>query len=80
MSFMGIGACTLGYADDDVNAAVQEAIQNGNMCTLNAPEEVELASLMLELHPWAEMVRYSRGVVMPWRLQCVLHELRLTKT
>ena len=61
MSFMGIGACTLGYADDDVNAAVQEAIQNGNMCTLNAPEEVELASLMLELHPWAEMVRYSRG-------------------
>jgi len=61
MSFMGIGACTLGYADDDVNAAVYEAIQRGNMCTLNAPEEVKLASLMLELHPWAEMVRYSRG-------------------
>lgn len=61
MSFMGIGACTLGYADDDVNAAVQEAITNGNMCTLNAPEEVELANLLLDLHPWAEMVRYSRG-------------------
>ena len=61
MGFMGIGACTLGYADDYVNAAVQEAIINGSMCTLNAPEEVELASLMLELHPWAEMVRYSRG-------------------
>jgi glutamate-1-semialdehyde aminotransferase len=61
MSFMGIGACTLGYADNDVNAAVHEAIINGSMCTLNAPEEVELANLMLELHPWAEMVRYSRG-------------------
>lgn len=61
MSFMGIGACPLGYADDDVNSAVLEVIQNGNMCTLNAPEEVELANLMLELHPWAEMVRYSRG-------------------
>jgi len=61
MSFMGIGACTLGYADDDVNEAVQKAIINGSMCTLNAPEEVELANLMLELHPWAEMVRYTRG-------------------
>ncbi|OFY51442.1 MAG: aminotransferase class III [Bacteroidetes bacterium GWF2_41_31] len=61
MSFMGIGACTLGYADEDVNVAVQNAIENGNMCTLNAPEEVELANLMIELHPWAEMVRYARG-------------------
>lgn len=61
MSFMGIGACPLGYADDDVNLAVHNAIENGNMCTLNAPEEVELANLMIELHPWAEMVRYARG-------------------
>ncbi len=52
-SFMGIGACTLGYADDDVNKAVREAIENGNMCTLNAPEEVELANLLIDLHPWA---------------------------
>lgn len=61
MSIMGIGACALGYADDDVNKAVQEAIENGSMCTLNAPEEVELAKLLIDLHPWAEMVRYSRG-------------------
>ena len=61
MSFMGIGACSLGYADDDVNAAIHSAIENGNMCTLNVPEEVELAELMIELHPWAEMVRYARG-------------------
>ena len=61
MSFMGIGACPLGFADDDVNRAVQDAIENGNMCTLNAPEEVELANLMIELHPWADMVRYARG-------------------
>lgn len=61
MCFMGIGACTLGYADDDVDAAVKYVIDNGNMCTLNGPEEVELAKLMTELHPWAEMVRYARG-------------------
>jgi len=61
MSYMGIGACTLGYADDDVDAAVINAINNGSMCTLNAPEEVELANLMIKLHPWAQMVRYARG-------------------
>ena len=30
------------------------------MCTLNAPEEVELSKLLLEIHPWAEMVRLAR--------------------
>lgn len=61
MSFMGIGACTLGYADDDVDAAVKKAVDKGSMCTLNTPMEVDLAELMLELHPWANMVRYARG-------------------
>ena len=60
MSYMGIGACILGYADDDVNNAVKEAIDMSSMCTLNVPEEVELAELLIELHPWADMVRYSR--------------------
>jgi glutamate-1-semialdehyde aminotransferase len=57
---MGVGSCILGYADEDVNKAVKSAVDRGSMCTLNAPEEVELAELLLELHPWAEMVRYAR--------------------
>lgn len=61
MSIMGIGACVLGYADPDVDAAVRRAIDNGVACTLNAPEEVELADLLCELHPWADKVRYARG-------------------
>lgn len=61
MSMMGIGACVLGYADPDVDRAVKAAIDKGVASTLNAPEEVELAQLLLELHPWAGMVRYSRG-------------------
>lgn len=60
MSTMGIGACILGYADDDVDRAVKSAIDRGSMCTLNAPEEVELAELLIRLHPWAQMVRYAR--------------------
>ncbi len=61
MSMSGIGACVLGFADPDVDAAVIEAIRNGSACTLNSPEEVELADLLCEIHPWAEMVRYARS-------------------
>jgi glutamate-1-semialdehyde 2,1-aminomutase len=61
MSMMGIGACILGYADPDVDGAVKAAIDRGVASTLNAPEEVELAELLIQLHPWAEMVRYARG-------------------
>ena len=61
MSYMGIGTCMLGYADNNVNTAVISAIRSGNMATLNAPEEVELAEVLLSLHPWADMVRYARS-------------------
>ncbi|WP_243439140.1 aminotransferase class III-fold pyridoxal phosphate-dependent enzyme [Fundidesulfovibrio soli] len=57
---MGVGACVLGYADDDVNAAVIEAVNKGSMCTLNAPEEVALAKRLIGLHPWAEQARFAR--------------------
>ena len=60
MSYNGIGACVLGAADPDVNAAVHAAVDAGSMSTLNAPEEVELAELLCELHPWAQMARYAR--------------------
>jgi glutamate-1-semialdehyde 2,1-aminomutase len=60
MAYSGIGACILGYADPDVDAAVHEAVRHGSMTTLNCPEEVEFADLLCELHPWAEMVRYAR--------------------
>ncbi len=60
MATMGIGACTLGYADEDVNTAVINVIDNGSMATLNSPEEIELAELLIKLHPWADCVRYTR--------------------
>lgn len=41
--------------------SAKEAIERGVMCTLNAPEEVELAELLCELHPWAQMVRFARA-------------------
>ena len=57
---MGVGSCILGYADDDINNAVINAIQNGSMCSLNSYEEVQLAEKLISLHPWAEMARFSR--------------------
>jgi len=59
-SYMGIGANILGYADEDVDKAVKEAINKGSMATLNCPEEVELAELLVKLHPWAGMARFAR--------------------
>ena len=59
-SLMGVGSCTLGYADPDVNAAVKKAIDHGSISTLNCPEEVELAELLCTLHPWAQMCRFAR--------------------
>jgi len=60
MSIGGIGANVLGYADPDVDQAVKSAIDKGTSSSLNCPEEVELADLLCDLHPWADKVRYSR--------------------
>ena len=60
MSYNGMGACILGAADPDVDEAARKAIESGTMSTLNCPEEVELADLFCEIHPWAGMVRYAR--------------------
>jgi glutamate-1-semialdehyde 2,1-aminomutase len=61
MSIMGIGTNTLGYGHPEVDAAVQGVVTAGNMSTFNCPEEVYLAEKLIELHPWASMVRYARS-------------------
>lgn len=57
---MGVGACIIGYADDDIDNAVINAIRNGSMSSLNSYEEVELAEKLISLHPWSEMARFAR--------------------
>ena len=60
MSIMGIGTNTLGYGHPEVDEAVRKTIDSGNMSTFNCPEEVYLAEKLVELHPWADMVRFAR--------------------
>ena len=61
MSIMAVGACILGYADDDVDEAVIDAVKRGVNSSLNCPEEVALADVLIDLHPWFDMVRYARS-------------------
>jgi len=60
VSIMGIGTNILGYCHPDIDNAVLDTINSGNMSTLNCPEEVQLAERLVEIHPWAEMVRLAR--------------------
>ena len=61
MSLMGIGTNSLGYGQPEVDDAVRKTIADGNMSTLNCPEEVYLAERLVELHPWGDMVRFARS-------------------
>lgn len=61
MSIMGIGTNILGYGHPEVDAAVHKTVDAGNMSTFNCPEEVYLAEKLVELHPWADMVRLARS-------------------
>ena len=61
VSIMGIGTNTLGYGHPKVDEAVLETVKKGNMSTLNCPEEVALAEKLIEINPWADMVRFARS-------------------
>ena len=55
------GTNSLGYNYEEIDEAVKDTINSGNMSTLNAPEEVELTERLVELHPWADMARFARS-------------------
>jgi glutamate-1-semialdehyde 2,1-aminomutase len=61
MSIMGIGTNSLGYGNDEVDSAVINTVKRGNMSSLNCPEEVFLAEKLIEMNPWADMVRFARS-------------------
>ncbi len=60
MCLMGVGTNSLGYGREEIDEAVKKVINMGNLSSLNCPEEVLLAEKLIEIHPWAEMVRFAR--------------------
>lgn len=61
MSYCGILSCILGFADPDVNAAVIRRVHLGSMATQQTADEIEVAKLLVEIHPWAHQARFTRG-------------------
>jgi len=59
-SLMGVGTNILGYCSKKVDQEVLKKIKNGNMTTLNCPEEVIFSDMLLKIHPWAQMAKFAK--------------------
>ena len=57
---VGVGTNILGYANNAIDNAVIKRIKKGNMSTLNCVEEIDLAKKLIEIHPWANKVKFAR--------------------
>lgn len=57
----GLCSVTLGYCDADVNTAVATQLEEGSIFSLPHPLEAEVAELLCEVVPSAEMVRFGKN-------------------
>jgi glutamate-1-semialdehyde 2,1-aminomutase/spore coat polysaccharide biosynthesis protein SpsF len=57
----GLGPIILGYGDPAVTEAVIRQVREGSTFSLPHPLEVEVAELLCEIIPCAEMVRYGKN-------------------
>ncbi|MFT5162745.1 MAG: glutamate-1-semialdehyde 2,1-aminomutase [Alteromonadaceae bacterium] len=57
----GLLSVNLGYQDPDVNAAVIDQLNCGVNFSLSHPIEAEVAELMIDLIPCAQMVRFGKN-------------------
>ena len=58
---MGVGPLSLGYAYEPVDKAIREQLEKGITFSLVHPLEVQVAELIREVVPGADMVRYSKS-------------------
>lgn len=58
---MGLGACVLGYAHPEVNAAAKRAIDQGTLFTLPSYREEQTAAALLRHVPWAGQLRWAKN-------------------
>jgi glutamate-1-semialdehyde 2,1-aminomutase len=56
-----LASVTLGYKDPDVDAAVRAQLDKGVILSLPHPIEAEVAELICEMVPCAEMVRFGKN-------------------
>lgn len=58
---MALGPVVLGYRNQAVEKAIKHALEKGTTFSLPHPLEVELAEMLVEIIPCAEMVRYGKN-------------------
>jgi|TARA_B100001079_G_scaffold199118_1_gene172734 glutamate-1-semialdehyde aminotransferase len=59
-TMVGAGSCVLGYSDNEIDEIAKKIISMGPLTTLNPPEEIELAEILLSIHNWADQVKFAR--------------------
>lgn len=57
----GLGTIILGHGCREVNEAIIDGLKDGNIYTLPAEREFQLASLLRDIIPCAEMVRFAKN-------------------
>ena len=60
LSLMGVGTNIIGYSNKQVDKKVMQVVKSGNMSTLNNPDEVTLAEMLLDINKWADQVKFAR--------------------
>jgi glutamate-1-semialdehyde 2,1-aminomutase len=58
---MAVGAVLLGYCDSDIEKAVDEQQRKSTIFSILHPIEIEMARLLIEILPCAEMVRFGKS-------------------
>src|ERR1700758_5504208 len=57
---MALGPLSLGYASEPVDRAIREQLQDGITFSMMHPLELQVAELIHEVVPNADMIRYSK--------------------
>jgi len=57
----GLASILIGYNNDNVNAAVQQQLKNGVIFSLPHQLEIEVAEMLIQQIPCAEMVRFGKN-------------------
>lgn len=58
---MAIGPILLGYCYESVDNAVKEQMAKGVLGSVNSPLEIEMAKMIVDMVPCAEMVKFCKG-------------------
>ena len=71
---LGWGPIILGHADERVNKAVREAIENGTTFAATTELEVEVAERIVKMVPGMELLRFTNTGT-----ECTMHALRAAR-